>query len=551
MAKKPKITNSQAAGQSNFVPASSRDIYPLPGGGINSVDRKLTYGLLLAYYSNRSFDTLSGWLKYRKKYGLYRYTRPIINPVTRVVDFYVDNVYPGLIADEVGLPSGVTSGIPLHPSTTPEMRRALAQLWKWSNWATLQAVMVFYAALTGDCLVEVIDDPEAGKVAIRPVWPGYVKQFQISVFGELEAYELEYPVRDPDGKDWLYNKLVTKDQIQVYRDGKIIPELSGNNPYPFVPAVWVKHLDMGNDHGVPAVKEVTKIDEINSVLSHTLDHIHKQIKSPRILWSQGKIGFAFDESKNPLADDFDERVDLPMLKGMQGGMTETLVGTLDAQTIVPVVQKIIDDIENDYPEITLYQKLRDQNIVTGPSARQLVGDVARKVSRPAANYDRASVQLFQMALAVAGWRLSSGDWAGTESQKLFSPFGFDQYTREEIDIQILPRDVIRESSKDKADELLVRSQSVQMIEGILPIENKLRLLGYRDEEIPDIMVRIERDRKSGLISTELDLQNSQNAADAERAKEQAKLSAKKTVNSPKPKGRAVKKSKDAQTPSQF
>lgn len=548
--KRPIITNSQATGSGAFAWADKRDIFPLPGGGVNEVDRKFTYGLLLAYYANKSFDTLPGWLKYRKRYGLYRYTRPLFNPVTKVVNFYVENIYPGLIADEVGLPSGTPSGIPLHPSTTPEIRQALAQVWKWSNWPTNQAVMVLYAALTGNCLVELIDDPVSGKLSFEVVWPGYVKSFEIDKYGELVAYELEYPVRDKDGSTYTYNKIVDRTTIQHYRDGQIIESLSGPNPYPFVPAVWVKHLDFGNDFGIPAVQELTKVDELNSVLSHTLDHIHKQIKSPRILWSEQNIGFAFSQNKNPLEDDFDERVDLPMLKGSKGGSTETLVGTLDAQTIVPVMQKIIDDLNDDYPEITLYQRLRDQNIVTGPSARQLVGDVARKVSRPAANYDKASVKLFQMALAVGGWRLKNGDWEVNESQKLFQTFDFDKFKNESIDIQLLPRDVIRESSKDKADELFIRAQAVSLVESILPIENKLRLLGYREEEIPDIMSRIERDRKAGLISTPMDLQNNKNEVQAEAAKLNAQnkpnTNRKKSVK-PKTKG----SSRDAQTPSDF
>src|SRR5207249_9582643 len=62
--------------------------------------------------------------------------------------------------------------------------------------------------------------------------------------------------RSSDLKSYLYCKEVDANSFRYYRDqepydygyGAII-----ENPYGFVPAVWIKHMDVGGDHGSPAI----------------------------------------------------------------------------------------------------------------------------------------------------------------------------------------------------------------------------------------------------------------------------------------------------------
>lgn len=504
-----RLRSKQVMGAGNFTPAVERDFVPLPGRATNQIERNKTYNLLLAYYNNTAFEKLSDWAEYIRLHSLYRFTRPIFNPVSRVVDFYTENIYPGVVVNELGLPPGMKTAIPLHPGTPDEIRIALDQIWKWSRWQIGQSLMVHYGALTGNCLVEAVDDLEAGKIRYRVVWPGYVKTVVLDDYGHLQAYVLEYEVGEEDGTRYVFTKEVTKNSIVRFRDDK--PVSIEENPYPFIPAVWVKHLDKGNDFGTPAIRTTTKIDELNSVVSHTSDHIHKQIKSPRIMWSHGNIRSLFREDDQLDDGDFDERQDTPMLKGPAGGNTETLVGNLDPQTIVPIIDKFLTELENDYPEIVLYQKLREQNIVTGPAAQQLVGDVLKKVALPAANYDLASQELFTIGLAMAGWRANSGAWGTdlTGHQQKFLPFDLESYERDELEVTMLPRNLIRESSRDEAEELQIRAQAVASVKDVLPAAAQLKALGYRDEEIPGLIAEKQRE-----VQEELDRQQASFEAQA-------------------------------------
>lgn len=514
----------------NYEAAQTRDLAVLPGHGGAEIDRKETYNLLLSYYDSRVFSSLTSWWRYRQSYGLYKYIRPIFNPVRRVVDFYVSVVYPGLIGDYRDLPEGLNIGIPLHPQMEDETINALFTLWEWADWQSQQALMIFYAALTGNCLIEVIDDVTEGKVSYEIYWPGQVAGIRLDRYGQLEEYLLEYDVADPRTEQtYRYQKLMTKDVITEFHDDRVVAQYA--NPYPFVPAVWVKHEEKGNDYGSPAITDLTKIDEINSLASHISDHVHKKIRSPRIIFAEGHVTSLFDESEMTNEGAFDERTEVPMLKAHQGGSTETLVGDLEAGAALPLMDKLLEEIGSDYSEIVLFQKLREQSVVTGPGAKTLVGDVLRKVARPAANYDRASQRLFRMGLAIAGWRANSGAWGRlTREQALFEPFDLDTYTDDTLLLKILPREIIPESGKDVADELSIRAQAVASIGDVLPIEEKLALLGYRAEQIPEIVTRLNAQKEIEREQA-IEMQQAVHAMKADSAElDTPSVPAKKPVN---------------------
>jgi hypothetical protein len=501
-------------------PADTRQTYPDPTAPLAEVNRNAVYQQLFAYYSNTAFEDVAAWARYRLRHSLYRYTRPIFNPITRVVDFYAEHIYPGILTPENLSKSGRPSAIPFSADTAPEIRAGAGQLWQWSNWQVNNPIMVQHGALTGNVLVEVIDDVESGKIRFQTIFPSNVADFRLDDYGNLKAYVLEYQVSDPNidgGRSFTYAKEVQPEFIAYYKNGQ--PHDYGRGAvtpgYGFVPAVWVKHLDIGMDYGVAAIRSsLGKIDELNSIMSHVADHIHKQINSPRILWTNSNVTPLFS---NQTADttDFDTRQDQVLLKGAQGGTTETLVGDLDPQTIVPHFEKLYAEIERDYPEITMYEKLRDQNIVTAPGASRLMGDVERKISRPAANYDLANTKLIQMGLAIGGFRANSGDWGIlTPQQKKFAPFNLDSYNKGQLELTILERELTPQTSREQADELAVRANAISALGDNIPLEEKLRILGKREDEIPAIVAAIEKERDAAAKrATEMALASKPAATD--------------------------------------
>lgn len=499
---------------SPLMPGDSRSVYPDPMRlAIDTVSRNQFYSLVFSYYTNTAFEDVREWAKYKLKHNLYRYMRSLINPTAKIVDFYADHVYPGVLSEGVDLPNGIQSAIPLSHDVAMPLRMATAQTWQWSNWQNLQAMMVTYGAMTGNCLVEIIDDPETGKIRYKVTWPGHVKIIVLDGFGNVKGYVLEYDVYDPFKRErYRFAKEVQLGVVRYYKNGSPFDYGQGVEqflPYPFVPAVWVKHLDIGSDYGVPAIKTgIGKIDEINSIMSHTADHIHKQIRSPRIMWTDTNVKPLFGDTAVD-DDDFDSRDHLMMLKGAKGGSTDTLVGNLDPQTIVPIIDKLLKELEFDYPELTMYEHLRARSVVTAPGARMMMGDVAHKLSRVSTNYDTASVKLFQMGVAIGGFRANLGSWGFDKSkltpqQQKFLPFSFDSYSRGQLDMMILPRPLALESTKEVADELAVRAQAVANVKDALPVQEKLQIMGYRDDQLASIESRLTAEQATAA-KTALDL----------------------------------------------
>src|SRR5688572_11559151 len=91
-------------------------------------ERQAYFNLLYSYYSNETFSNLATWSAYRERFTLYRNIRSIYNPTKRLVNFYVAQVYPGVLSEDASkLPDGVTLAIPLSEDTPDEVKLAVAQ----------------------------------------------------------------------------------------------------------------------------------------------------------------------------------------------------------------------------------------------------------------------------------------------------------------------------------------------------------------------------------------------------------------------------------------
>lgn len=430
------------------------------------------YRTLWAYYDNSAFEDLAKYSQYKKTYSLYRQTRSLYNPVRRLVDFYAGQIYPGVLSEDgAQLPEGIPIAIPLADDTDPALVAAIGQLWQWSNWQAGKSVFVRYGAATGSALVEVVDDLERGKVLLYNIWPGHVSELTLDATGNVKHYAIEYTAYDAERKiDFVYKKQVDPDMFRTFRDGKPWAPDGGDaeypNPYGFVPAVWVKHRDLGGDHGAPAIHgTLGKIDELNSLASHIHDQIHKVIGAPMIIFSEGAIGNLLGQSKRNDTSELDvpeaDRESLLLLKGPQGGTVASLAGDLDLAQAMPYLESLLTEIERDYPELGMYRDLRQMTQVTGPGAQRVMGDVASNVWESAANYDQQSIKLFQMSVAIAGWRISRGDWGRSLSrqQEKFRPFNLDSYAKGDLDVSIMPRPLIPPTEQER---MTVERQKVNL-----------------------------------------------------------------------------------------
>lgn len=484
-------------------------------------DLQSAYTLLWSYYNNALFDrtaalgNASVWAAYKSAYTLYRNIRLIYNPTRRLCDFYAGQVYPGVLStDAKELPDGVSLAIPFGDDTPSTLLDAIAQFWQWSNWQARKSVLVRYGAALGSVLVEVTDDLARGKVTGSIVWPGFVQGLVLDAAGNVKSYALEYLAYDSEiNQLYTYRKEVDGDAFRYFRDrqpfsygeGAVVP-----NPYGFVPAVWVKHSDTGSDIGSPAIAgSLGKIDELNNLASHVHDQIHKVIGAPLVLWSSGSLQNLFGARKRgetaEFTDPTGDQESVLMLKGPPDGKVDSLAGALSLADSMTYMQELTGEIEQDHPELVFYRELRGMSQVTGPAASRLVGDVASRISEAAANYDQASIKLFQMALAIGGMRASSGAWGRqlNTQQQVFLPFDLDSYKRGDLDLTIKPRAVLTPTVLERSLEKQSMWTGVGLaVKSGVPLAIALKDEGWTDEQLAELEAAMEKEAAKAKAAQE-------------------------------------------------
>ena len=437
----------------NAAVRTFRRVYANPAAPAQEeADRLAAYALLWSYYTNSAFDDLALWQSYRARNRLYRQTRPIYNPARRLVDFYAGTVYQGRWTSRPQEMTQPNAAIPWATETPPALLDAIGQLYTWSNWASQKALMLRYGAALGDVLVIVADDPARGKVYLDTIWPGNVAAVTLNPAGDVTAYTLEYAITDAaTGQTYTYRREVDKDAIRTYRDDQ--PHAydgqpaEAENPYGFVPATWTMHTPTGGSHGEPALRNIAKIDELNALAAHALDQAHRILEAPILITGDNINAGGITPSRNgpttssASAGRSPDPGDIKAITAAAGGDIKTT--RLDPGEALEHIDHLLKEIEADHPEIGMYQQLRSMTQVSGPAADRLFGDVAALVTEARAQYDRSIVKLFQMAVAIAGWRVQAGAWpAPTAQQAKFAGYNLDSYAAGDLDLDIQSRPLI-------------------------------------------------------------------------------------------------------------
>lgn len=488
----------------NAAISAFRNPNDFPGSPVS--DRRAYINFLWACYLNSQFEDITAWNAYREKFTLYRNIRSIYNPTRRIVNFYVAQVYPGVLSEDAStLPDGVQLAVPFADDTDEDLRMAIAQFWQWSNWQANNKLMVRFGGATGSVLVEMVDNVERGKVSTAVRWPGLLADTMkdespslvLDDVGNVKAYALEYDATDENGVTFKYRKEVDQELFRYYRDDRVDEEVE--NVYGFVPAVWCKHLDEGDDFGAPAISgSIAKIDELNGIVSHTHDQIDLLIDSPGIIATSGNVGEIGAATSRTVADEYNATNDLRskptrrlLLKGPADTKWNPLTGNLQPEQVIPHIDKLLLEIEHDFPELSMYTELRKMSQVTGPGAARMMGDVYSRVLEVSANYDQQSIKLFQMAAAIGGFRFAEGKegWRDkTDQRRKFAPFNLDSYARGELDISILPRPLIPLTEADEIDLTGKRLDNAKKSQGIFTDDKILEVAGIQDEDERKAMI---------------------------------------------------------------
>lgn len=403
--------------------------------------RRLRYEMNWAAYENTAYREVHSWAKYMKnRYGLYDYIRSIYSPAFKLGNFYQTHIWGGDLPQIDG---------------SPEIVRAVEELWKWSNWQVRKDIVTLWGAVLGDVALRVVDDIEKQRVYIEVLHPGLIESVEKDSFGNVKGYVIEDTVSRPNGSGTVtYTEEVARDGMDVvYRTFLNGQPYAWNGvsaewrePYGFVPMALIQHNDVGLEWGWselhPARSKMQELDDLASMVS---DQIRKTINP---IWlfkgmQSGNITFERQDPTNARPEPGREQI--PAIYAGEGASAQALVAPLQMGDALGHINSILEDMERDYPEL---RPLPIQEL-SGRALRILRQPVENKVLQRRQNYDEALVKANQMAVAIGGFR-------GYEE---YRGFNLDSYDAGQLDHSIADRPVFK---LDEQDELEIQKLRLEV-----------------------------------------------------------------------------------------
>jgi len=398
------------------------------------------------YYWNTAYSDLQRYAQSQKTArGLYQHIRPIYNPVFRLVEGYVANVWGGSLNYDT-----LTEGaIPLTGLDEP-LTDAVRQLWRWSNWGQAKNRAVRFGTNKGDAVLKLVTDVQRGTVRIEVVDPVIVQGVTFDAVGNVKAALIGYDKVGDDGKRYTYQEKITGGDggyFQTLRDGELYayPENMVNgapvaewaNPYGFVPLVVIQHRDVGCQWGGSAYAPVLpKVDEVNDQASKTNDFIRVALNpvyyAPGV---QGPGQLEFREADTG-ADDNDpvnRGVAVNVIYGPEGSQMTPLVPQADLAAALDGVSRMLAELEKDLPELAL-PSIRDAGQLTAPGVRAGFSDAVARYAEARGQYDDGLIRAHMMGISIGAYHGFSG----------FEPFSVDSYAAGNLEHYVEERPVIND-----------------------------------------------------------------------------------------------------------
>lgn len=446
--------------------------------------------LLRSFYANTIYEDHAIWKTYKGRYRLPRAIRSVYNPTRRAVDFYAGAVYPGTWSED-GKPTstGRPPAIRFSPSSLADHEDAVMaamQALTWGEWSANKDVFVREGAKLGSVFVEVIDDLDRRKVYPEIVPLEHLDKLELDASGNVEQYAIQYMAVDENNRSYLYRKEVDEDRIAILHDNSLVTE--EDNLYGFTPGIWVRHRHNGQVFGSPAIDGVIpKIDEANRLATGIHNYIGQLQKQPAVFFTKASpapLSKALGQQGQKVSTDLDaQTLDEQVMwlwSNDKDGRVANFMTPVEIAGPGERLDKLLEEIENDLPEVNVSKDMRQMQLVTGPGAERIIGDVAGKLYEAEANYDAGTVKVMQMSVAIGGWRLNRGDWGSTISrqQEKFRPFDLPSFEAGDLDIGLSERPLFEPTELERVNTLTVKKLVANLPDDVVQAE-----LGYSEDAI--------------------------------------------------------------------
>lgn len=364
---------------------------------------------------------------------------------------------------------------------------AIRRIWRWSNFDEQKDVMAFYAANHGTVglRVEAIGEGSAARIRMIPVPAGEIVDFDEDAQGNIRSVLLEYTVlRGALGgqrDEVTFREEIGKDRMVRYSDGKKVDSIE--NPIGVCPFVILRHRDVGREFGIPAHFGTEKqVHLINYLLTRFGLSVDRHVFANWFLTASGppptemKIGdshIAYTQTQ----------------PGDTKPTMEAVVANLDYAGMWPIVMGLIAHVRHRQPELTL-SYLESLSGQSGETIAKLLLPFEDRVYAARARYERAVVNAtrigvslgIRMGLWDVGSGVSSVNAANTAYQSGREDFAFNERPA-------LPPTAYDRQKRAEADtkQLEITARAVKDLDGVVSQREKLRMLGYSDEDTARIL----------------------------------------------------------------
>jgi hypothetical protein len=448
--------------------------------------RLMRYRINWAYVESTAYASVHKWSEsLKQEYGLYEYTRNIYNPAFRIAMFWATHLMGGSLDPAAGDGKSVRSALPIiTPQSMPSMkadrlRVAVAQTWRNSNWQTNKDIYTLYGPVMGDVGIEIVDDPQRGKVYKNVLHPGAIKSVELDEYGFVKGYVQEEfrndprvlaksdSVTAPSLRPVVYNKIVTRDGDNVvyetYLDGSLYawPDHLDRNgemvaqweePYGFVPLVLVKHINVGADWGWGEFHAtLSKIREADDLGSKLDDQIRKTVDAKwGILGAARPLDTPTVGGRETSDEVFEPgREEEGMIYFPNGADFKPMVAPLEIGQTSDHIMTLLAAWREQHPELrnAIYGLAEDGTAanVSGETIRRARQPVEEKADLYRPHYDDGEARSNQMAIAIGGWRGYKG----------YEGFGLESYIGGDLEHSIGERPVF---GKNQFDELELKER---------------------------------------------------------------------------------------------
>ena len=428
-------------------------------------------------------------------------SKPLRNPVHRLVEFYVDHVWPG---------TELETALPLVMGRSPKaeaVKAAILKVWEWSNWSSRKSRAIRTFAMNGDLFLKIVARKptfavggDVERVSFQIIEAAYVTDFDVDDRHVVTYIRVDIPktrrLENGTEEPYTHTEIWNASGMRVWEhtQGEQVPYESLGEPMQsmtldevgtpgMLPFVWSPFRDAGDERGHNAFwAAIEKIDEASNLATR----LHRDLFRSGPVWAVESA--ATDASGRPvpppkfsqdgaLASTSVELSGEKML-GVPGSL-KCLIPNVNFEAMLAILNAQMDDILEDLPELQYYRVMHKSQQLATATVRLMLAPAVARVLEARANAEHALVRADKIALTMAQNMNLPG----------FSVAELGTYDAGDFEHGFESRDVLPLTDEEKAatEKAQAEADRARVDLGI-PLTVVLRERGYSEEEIDQFAV---------------------------------------------------------------